>query len=188
MVNFGSDQPSVAGSGFKYGIADGWEVGLDKRVASAGSGSGVSGAGGLPAGPLVAQVKRAMTLPRLPASAALGVANVGEDSSRAGDPFPYVVLSWHRPDINGHLGHAWQRHNPTWFVGVDAPVGGGLTGRVDWVEVGGGESVTSVGAISSLLMGNWVFEGWVSLPTASGVSETVTLKVNYVVPLAVGRG
>lgn len=49
--NSGSDQQSLYQFGFKYGLAENWEIGLDKRIYESGSGVGVAGAGGMPAGP-----------------------------------------------------------------------------------------------------------------------------------------
>ncbi len=80
FTNFGSDQETLAHLGFKWGPAKNWEIGLDKRIYASGSGAGVGGAGGMPAGPWVFQAKYRYAAPGGRTAASLGVANVGEDS------------------------------------------------------------------------------------------------------------
>jgi hypothetical protein len=181
ITNSGSDQETLAHLGFKLGLAKDWEIGLDKRVHSSGSGSGVGGAGGLPAGPWVFQGKYRCSLPGDRTAVGLGVANIGEDSRRAGDSFPYAVISHDADVVRVHGGHSWQDDSPAWFVGVDKTLPSGLTLRADWIEASNQEeSVTSVGFIKGL-GGPWLVEGWVSLPSEGGVEDTLTLKFDYVI-------
>jgi len=177
ITNFGSSQESIFHLGFKYGPAPNWEIGLDDRVVTTGSGAGVAGAGGMPAGPTVLQVKYAANLSRpRKTSLGAGVANIGADSERAGDPFPYLVISRELGLLRGHLGHSWQEDNPAWFLGVDKAVGRGLTLRADWIQANDREeSVSSLGFIQDL-GGGWLVEMWGSFPTASAVADTLTLK------------
>jgi hypothetical protein len=153
FTNFGSDQETLAHLGFKWGPAKNWEIGLDKRIYASGSGAGVGGAGGMPAGPWVFQAKYRYAAPGGRTAASLGVANVGEDSDVAGDPFPYAVLSH------------------------DA----GPARRADWIQANDqDDSVTSFGFIRPIT-GPWLIEGWISFPSESGVANTFTLKLDYVI-------
>ncbi|NIR00891.1 MAG: hypothetical protein GTN78_11930, partial [Gemmatimonadales bacterium] len=112
ITNFGSDQETLVHLGLKAGPAENWEIGFDKRIHASGSGSGVAGAGGLPAGPWVFQAKYRYAAPDGNTAAALGVANVGEDSDRSGDAFPYFVVSHDAGPARLHGGYSWQSNNP----------------------------------------------------------------------------
>ncbi|MDO8682683.1 MAG: hypothetical protein Q7N50_04295 [Armatimonadota bacterium] len=178
--NFGSDQQSLYHLGFKYGLAENWEVGLDKRIHESGSGSGVSGAGGMPAGPWVFQAKYRYDLPGGNSSLGLGLANVGEDSDKAGDSYPYAVLSHNLRSFRGHLGYGGKDAARGIFLGVDKTLRGGAVLRADWLQTNDrDESLASIGFLKPL-SGPWVIEGWVSFPTAAGVEDTFTLKFDYV--------
>jgi hypothetical protein len=181
ITNFGPDQQTLAHLGFKWGPAENWEVGLDKRVYATGSGGGVSGAGGLPAGPWVLQAKYRLQLADDRTAAAVGVANVGDDSDVAGDSFPYVVLSHDAGAARVHGGYSWQSSNAALFVGVDKTFPSRLTLRADWIQANDqDESVGSFGFIQPL-RGPWLIEGWVSFPTEAGIENTFTLKFDYVI-------
>ncbi len=181
FTNFGSDQETLAQLGLKWGPAENWEIGLDKRIYSSGSGAGVAGAGGMPAGPWVFQAKYRHALPDGRTAASLGIANAGEDSDVAGDPFPYVVLSHDAGAARAHGGYSWQSSNAALFVGVDKTFPSRLTLRADWIQANDREeSVSSVGFIQAL-RGPWLIEGWVSFPTEAGIENTFTLKFDYVI-------
>jgi len=181
--NLGSDQQTLQHLGFKYGPAENWEIGLDDRVHASGSGAGVGGAGGLPAGPMVLQFKYRYEVPRSGTSLALGVANLGEDSDEAGDSFPYAVLTRDFRSLRGHLGYGGESAGRGLFLGVDKTLKNGTVVRADWIQTDDRkESLTSVGFMKSI-GGPWVVEGWVSFPTADGVEDTFTLKFNYVLDL-----
>jgi hypothetical protein len=118
------------------------------------------------------------------AAVALGMANISDDSDRNGDVFPYAVVSASAGAPRWHLGHAAQRNNHAWFVGLDQPVSRGLTVRADWTQVAdGGESVSSVGFISGI-SSRWPVEGWASFPTAADAETGYIVKLDYVLPLS----
>jgi hypothetical protein len=181
FTNFGSDQETLAHLGFKWGPAKNWEIGLDKRIYASGSGAGVGGAGGMPAGPWVFQAKYRYAAPGGRTAASLGVANVGEDSDVAGDPFPYAVLSHDAGPARVHGGYSWQSDSPAFFAGADKTLPSGLTLRADWIQANDqDDSVTSFGFIRPIT-GPWLIEGWISFPSESGVANTFTLKLDYVI-------
>lgn len=179
--NFGSDQQSISSAGFKYGLASNFEIGLDKRIAASGSGSGVSGAGGLPAGPWVLQVKYRYALPGSGTNLGFGVANIGSDSSDAGDSFPYAVASHDLGAFRGHVGYGGTEAGRGMFVGVDKTLESGTVLRADWTQTNDrDDSVASLGLLHPLSE-SWIVEGWMSFPTESGVNNTFTLKFDYVI-------
>lgn len=157
-------------TGFKYGPAKNWEVGLDDAVAGAGS-----------AGAPTLQAKYRVPLQE-GAALALGAANISNDRDRYGGVFPYGVVSAALAHVNGHLGYAWQKDNHGLFVGVDGAVGEKLTLRADWRQVADGdESVASLGFIRELSP-RWLVEGWASFPTAEGAENGYVIKCDYVLP------
>ncbi|MDO8587319.1 MAG: hypothetical protein Q7T82_09790 [Armatimonadota bacterium] len=179
FTNFGADQESLYHFGFKYGLADNVEIGFDKRIHDSGSGAGVSGAGGMPAGPWVFQAKYRYELPNKDTSLGLGLANVG-DSDEAGNSYPYFVLSHNLQSFRGHIGYGGKDAARGLFLGVDKTLRGGTVLRADWLQTDDrDESLASVGFLKPL-SGPWIIEGWASFPTAPGVENTFTLKFDYV--------
>lgn len=179
--NAGSDQQTLYHFGFKYGPAKNWEIGLDKRIHESGSGSGIAGAGGMPAGPWVFQAKRRYELPGGKSSLGIGVANIGVNSDEAGDWYPYAVLSHNLRPFRGHIGYGGAKAAQGLFLGVDKTLRGGTVLRADWLQTDDqDESITSIGFLKPL-GGPWIVEAWVSFPSASGVENTYTVKFDYVI-------
>jgi hypothetical protein len=168
-VNTGGDDTTWFG-GFKYGPAENWEVGLDSSLNGAGTG-------------LTAQAKYRIPLEH-GMRAAVGLANISADDDRHGDVFPYAVLSAPLGQkANGHLGYAFQSGNQALFLGADATVNEKLTLRTDWTQTNDGhDSVWSLGFISPLSP-KLLVEAWGSFPTATGADSSLTVKLDYVIPL-----
>jgi hypothetical protein len=157
-------------AGFKYGPAENWEVGLDSALNGASTG-------------LTAQAKYRIPLEH-GMRAAVGLANISGDEERHGEVFPYAVLS--APlgaKANGHLGYAFQSGNQALFLGADATVNEKLTLRTDWTQTNDGhDSLWSLGFISPLSP-KLLVEAWASFPTATGADSSLTVKLDYVIPL-----
>lgn len=181
FTNFGADQQSLFQLGAKYGPAENWEIGLDRRIRTAGSGLGVSGAGGMPAGPWVFQTKYRWAPQGTGTSVALGIANLGEDTSESGDSFPYAVVTQDLRWFRGTLGYGGRRAGRGFFAGADKTLKDGTMLRADWLQSDDrNESVASFGFLRPLA-GPWLIEAWASFPTADGVENTFTVKFDYVI-------
>lgn len=154
--------------GAKVGVAPGLEMGADFEV--------------LPdQGPATFQAKYRIGLGS-GLALALGAADVSGEEEIAGKWMPYAVASKDLGAFRLHLGYSGQSDNKGVFVGADAPVGGGVTLRSDWLENNGGDgSLASLGSMWELTP-TWVIEGWGSFPSAAGHDDSYLLKLDYVVP------
>jgi len=180
FANLGDGQTEVLAAGFKYGLFPGLEIGVDDRLHAWGTGAGVTGAGGAPAGPAVLQLKYRLSVPG-PVAVAVGAANLSADTESAGNPVPYGVVTYAAPGaLRLHGGYEAQAGSPGWFAGADYSIGR-LTVRADWTQTANQqESVSSLGGILTLNP-HWLVEGWASWPTAADTNSTLTLKLDWVV-------
>ncbi len=168
---FGGERSPGWFVGAKYGPLENVEIGIDDKAAGSGTAAGP-----------VLQGKFRLPL-RENCAAALGAANISDNSDRNGHSFPYFVLSHDLGEMNAHLGYSWQKANQAWFVGVDRAVTPRLTLRADWTEVeDGDESLASLGFIREI-DAQWLVEAWASFPTAHGEHTAYVAKFDYVVPL-----
>lgn len=166
---------------FKYGIASNMEVGWVGAPTHSGSKRdfllGVGAAAGYP---MTFHGKVRFALGENGLKLGVGIVNLSDSARKAGNPVYYAVLSQDLKWVRGHLGFMTTRGPDGLFVGIDKRIGR-WTWRVDFNDVGEG-SVYTFGFLHSLSC-DWILEGWISFPTARGVRETLTLKLNYVVKL-----
>ncbi len=110
----------------------------------------------------------------------VGIINLNNSAKTAGHPVYYSVLSQHLKWARVHFGFMTTKGSDGLFVGLDKTIGL-WTLRADFNDVGSG-SVFTFGFLRPL-SSEWILEGWLSFPTAKGVRETATVKLNYVVKL-----
>lgn len=183
FTNFGDDQATVFTGGFKYGPCRNIEIGLDDNVGLSGAlraENGVAGAGGAPASIPVFQAKYRLFETKRGFAGAIGFANISGDTPEAGDWVEYFAASKTWGNARVHAGYLVQGASDGLFLGLDGPVGEKTTWRLDLIETDDGqEHLTSVGFISQLTS-RFLVEAWVSFPSAGGIHDTVTIKLDYV--------
>ena len=167
---FGEGRYPTWFAGLKYGPADNWELGLDDAFAGPASSTGPA-----------LQLKYRLRLPN-EVGLAFGAANISGHTDRNGEVFPYAVVSSPPGRLRGHLGYSAQADNNAWFLGVDGPIGGGVTVRADWIQVEDGEeSIASLGFLTALSP-RWLVEAWASFPTAEEAATEIIVKLDFVMP------
>jgi hypothetical protein len=168
--SFGQDTPPSWFAGFKYGVLENLEAGIDGRLDGPGANTDPA-----------LQVKYRFPLDPQTALAA-GIANITGDTDKNGNTFPYLVLSHDFTGVRGHLGYSFENDNQALFVGLDKAVNTKLTLRADWIQVADGhESLSSLGFISPLNK-DWLVEGWATFPSQNGAQTGYVLKLDYVLP------
>ena len=159
-------------TGFKYGPAKNIEIGLDGNIFPQ-KGKKET---------LVMQGKMRFELTDSLAMA-WGIANLG-DRARAGNEFPYGVLSQDLGFLRVHFGGTFQNDNEGFFGGIDKTIeffDRDLTLRGDIIQTNDqNDTTTSAGFIYDIGY-NFLIESWVSFPTESGKDEVLTIKLNYVI-------
>lgn len=169
--NLGNNSKPDHFTGFKYGLMQNVEIGLDGRVFPEKAAEEN----------LVAQGKIALELcPFL--AIAIGVTNLG-DRAKAGYEAPFGVLSKDFGLFRAHFGGTLQRNNEGIFAGLDKTfkfLNRDLTLRGDLIQTNDrNDAVTSAGFLYDIGH-NFLLESWVSFPTESGKKKVATIKLNYV--------
>jgi hypothetical protein len=170
--DIGNDKVPAHFAGFKYGLTDNIEVGLD-GLFSADKSSTENIAG---------QAKVRFEFDEALAIA-LGITNLG-DRDKAGKESPFGVLSYDFGFLRAHFGGTGQDNNEGFFGGIDKTFSffaRDLTLRSDIIQTNDQrDTTTSVGFIYDL-GNNFLVESWMSFPTESGKEDTLTIKLNYVI-------
>lgn len=171
IAEVGNDNKPDYFTGFKYGLLENLEVGLDGRIFPE---SGLEET-------LTGQMKYRFELTDLDA-VAFGVANLG-DRAKTGFEDYYLAYSHNFNWVRLHLGGSLQRDNEGGFVGIDKTVkflGRDWTWRADFKQSNDAhDTISSIGFIYDLGH-NVLMESWVSFPTQEGKEEFTTIKINYV--------
>lgn len=172
FADYGKDNKPDYFTGFKYGLIENLEIGLDGRI--------------FPEAALeetiTAQVKYGLGLTEK-LSASIGVANVG-DHAETGWEDPYAVITYDLDLLRAHLGGSLQRNDEGFFAGLDKTISffeKDLTLRTDIIQTNDADdAIISTGFIYDLGH-NVLLESWVSFPTESGKEEIVIIKLDYVI-------
>ena len=168
----GNDNVPDHFAGFKYGLMDNIEVGLDGRIFPEKAKEEN----------LVAQGKIRFELSDKLALG-LGITNLG-DRDKAGAEFPFAVLSQDMDFLRVHFGGTSQDDNEGFFGGIDKTIGfrdRDLMLRSDIIQVNNQKDIiTSFGFIYDL-GNNFLVESWMSFPSESGKEDVLTIKLNYVI-------
>ncbi len=178
--------------GFKTGVIDGLEFGIDWK------------AYGAEHGHATLQTKYSFDIKKDLLAVAVGIANVSDNRHHNGEVFPYVVTAADLKIFRLHFGFAPQPHNEAFFGGVDRTFrlfDRNLQLKADAIHINDKEDILfSVGFLYELgrrdadnrrplsgmarilndLGKNFVLEGWASMPTNSD-PNSFTLKLNYVI-------
>lgn len=185
--NFGSNQQSRFTAGFKWGVSENIEVGYDGRIkdtSAAGKGMGVIGAGGAPGASATFNVKLRHELTGTPVALGFGLANLSFSKAKAGEEVSYVVASRKFETVNGHLGYLFVNGGrDNLFVGVDGQASPELTWRVDFNNLNNTDNLLSSVGFIYQLNDTWLLEGWYSMSETAATEDTLTLKLDYVIPL-----
>ena len=172
FTDVGNDNVPDHFAGFKYGPMKNVEIGLDGRVFPE-KGKEES---------IVAQGKMRFELDQNLAIA-FGIANLG-DRDKAGDEFPFGVLSCDLDFMRLHVGGTTQDDNEGFFFGLDKTVKfleRDFMIRSDLLQVNNqSDTLASIGFIYDLGH-NFLVESWASFPSQSGKEDVVTIKFNYVI-------
>ncbi|MHC4111694.1 MAG: hypothetical protein ACYSWZ_16540 [Planctomycetota bacterium] len=159
-------------AGFKYGLMNNVEIGIDGRIFPENASEEN----------LVAQGKVRFDLSDSLAIAG-GITNLG-DRAQAGRESPFGVLTQDFGFLRAHLGGTIQKDNEGFFGGIDKTFSffdRDLTLRSDLIQTNDQhDTTTSVGFIYDLGH-NFLLESWASFPSESGKDNTLTLKLNYVI-------
>ena len=168
----GHDAKPLYMTGFKYGILDKAEVGLDSKV---GSGD---------AGPLAFQAKFKVLKLDSGFSALLGIEGMTTDDDFKDDITPYVAVSQDIKLFRLHAGYGFQNDNFGAFGGADKTFKiykQDFVLRSDLKQTNDGDALLISGGFLLTLPLNLVLESCLSIPTESKAEESVTVKLNYVV-------
>ena len=160
--------------GFKYGLIERVEIGIDAKVGSRN------------AGPVSGQIKYQLQLDSADSKfqSLVGIENISSNSKRLGRTNPYVALSYRSDILRLHMGYNFQDNNEGTFAGIDKTVkfaGRDLTLRSDIKETNRRDHVLgSIGFIYALPQ-NFLIENWLSIPSDSTEETIFTIKLNYVI-------
>ncbi len=178
--------------GFKTGVIEGLEVGIDWK------------ANGQTHGHAELQAKYAFDIIGDWGKGVVGIANVTDNRQHNGEVFPYAAISADLKVFRLHFGFAPQPHNEAFFAGIDRTIlvlNRNLQLKADAIHINDKRDVLfSVGFLYEFgpqenaeetpepgIMGilneitkNLILESWVSLPT-SGDEEVYTVKFDYVI-------
>jgi hypothetical protein len=170
--DIGNDKVPTHFAGFKYGLTDNIEVGLDSRFFAEKTSTEN----------LVGQAKIRFEFDEALAIA-LGVTNLG-DRDKAGKESPFGVLSYDFSFFRVHFGGTGQDNNEGFFGGIDKTFSflkRDFTLRSDIIQANDQRDTTaSVGFIYDLGH-NLLLESWMSFPSESGKEDILTIKLNYVI-------
>lgn len=160
-------------TGFKYGILDMVELGLDSKVGSDDE------------GPIALQGKLKLIDFDFGLSALIGTEGVTFDGKIDENIVPYATISQDLKFLRLHLGYNFQKDNFGVFSGVDKTIrlfgDQDLTLRSDVKQVNDGENfLISCGFLLTLPF-NLALESWLSMPTKDDAEESVTVKLNYII-------
>lgn len=172
FTEIGKDNKPDYFVGFKYGLLENLEVGLDGSIFPE---------------PALEETVKAQAKYRFELgnniSLALGIANLG-DRARLGWEDYYLVFTQDLDFMRIHLGGTAQRDNEGGFAGVDKTLKfleRDFTLRSDIIQTNDAHDITvSAGFIYDLGY-NFLVESWMSFPAQSGREDTVILKFNYVI-------
>lgn len=173
----GDDAKPLYMLGFKYGILDRVEVGLDSKV---GSGDG---------GPIAFQTKLKAFSSDFGFSSLIGIEGMTTWGDFGDNIVPYGVLS---QDIKikdlelfrVNTGYGFQKDNFSVFGGVDRTLKvfeQDLVLRSDIKQVNDMDDLLISTGFLLTLPFNFAVESWLSIPTASGAEESVVVKFNYII-------
>ncbi len=178
--------------GFKTGVVEGLEVGIDWKAI------------GETHGHAELQAKYTFDIMGDWWKGVVGFANLTENRQHNGDFFPYAAISVDLEVFRLHFGFAPQPHNEAFFAGIDRTLlflNRNLQLKADAIHINDKEDVLfSVGflyefgpqdaadlpsesgimSILNEITKNLILEAWVSLPT-TGEEEVYTLKLDYVI-------
>ena len=159
-------------TGFKYGPYKNIEIGLDGKIFPEKSSEEN----------LVGQAKIRFEFAK-EIAVALGITNLG-DRDKAGNEYPFGVLSYDANLFRVHFGGTTQNDNEGFFAGIDKTVSfleRDLTFRSDIIQANDQrDTTTSVGFIYDIGH-DFLIESWVSFPSESGKEDVLTIKLNYVI-------
>ena len=165
-------------SGFKYGILDKIEVGLDSKLGSGG------------AGPIAFQAKLKLAEFDFGFAALVGAEGIAVSTDIGDKITPYAVVS-QDIDFPEHFklfritgGYNFQKDNFAIFGGIDRVFklfGEELIIRGDLKQVNDGRDLLASGGFLLTLPFNLELEAWLSVPTESKTRESVTVKLDYVI-------
>mgnify|MGYP001261621271 CR=1 FL=1 len=167
----GDEMPPLYMTGFKYGIIDKLEIGLDSKV---GSGD---------AGPIALQGKFRIIEFDFGFSALTGTEGITLDDEIGDNIVPYLAISQDLKFFRLHGGYNFQKDNFGLFFGIDKKFDvfeQELILRSDLKQVKDGDNVLASGGILLTLPFNLVFETWISVPSDDNDEESFTVKLNYV--------
>ncbi len=168
----GNNKVPVHFAGFKYGLAENIEIGLDSRF-SAEKSSHENLAG---QAKIRFEFNQAIAI-------ALGITNLG-DRDKAGAESPFGVLSYDLGLFRTHFGGTGQDNNEGFFVGIDKTfkfLDRDLTLRSDIIQTNDQRDTTASAGFIYDLGGNILLESWMSFPSESGREDILTIKLNYVI-------
>ncbi len=171
IVEVGEDNKPDWFTGFKYGLIENLEVGLDGRI--------------FPESNLEETLKGQIKY-RVPfnekTAMAIGAANLG-DRARLGWEDYYLAFSHDFEFFRFHIGGTLQRDNEGGFAGLDKAFSlweRDLTLRTDIIQTNDGHDITNSAGFIYDLGHNVLLESWLSFPTQSGKENVSTIKLNYV--------
>ncbi len=178
-------------TGFKYGLLEGLEVGLDWKTDPDPHSHGTF------------QGKYTFDLAGDEWKGVVGIANLSAHRAHQGHVFPYVATSYDFEVLRGHLGYTSQRNNEGFFAGIDKTVSflnRDLQLKADAIQVNHMDDVlysagflydlrppaesrdstrTGLAGVWDVLTRDLILESWVTEPTTG--KAALTVKLNYVI-------
>ena len=167
----GEEMSPLYVTGFKYGIIDKLEIGLDSKV---GSGD---------AGPIALQGKFKIIEFDFRFAALAGIEGITLDEDIGENIVPYVAISQDLKFFRLHGGYNFQKDNFGLFFGIDKKFDifeQELIVRSDLKQVNDGNNVLASGGILLTLPFNLALETWISVPSDDDDEESFTVKLNYI--------
>lgn len=169
--DIGEDNKPDYFTGFKYGLIDNLEIGLDGRIFPESSQEET----------ITFQIKYRIEL-NDEISFALGASNLG-DRAATGWEDHYLVLTYDFGFLRFHAGGSIKRDNEGAFTGVDKTfqfLDRDFTLRSDLIQTNDSHDITASAGFIYDLGYNFLIESWLSFPTESGKEDILTTKLNYV--------
>jgi hypothetical protein len=189
--NFAGGEYPGQFAGFKYGLFQDVEIGVDSKVNDK------------PHGHAMFQAKYAFDMVDDKWRGVIGIADLSDNRKDNGEYFPYAATSLDLEGVRLHFGFAPQPHNERFFAGADRTVtflDRNLQLRGDVIHINDKEdALFSLGFLYELaarsgdekvrsglaefwnkITKNIILESWISKPS-TGDKETYTVKLNYVV-------
>lgn len=185
-TDFIHDKEPTHSVGFKAGLFDVIEYGMDRKVGPHTSGANLF------------QIKLKFDPARVGWKGNLpilsgGIGNVAwtrRGRHLSGQPFPYLVSSYQirikeMDWLRAHLGFGFQTNNEGVFFGFDRDIFKGFTLKTDYLTVNNGRDLlTSVGFLYEPGLKfpfNIAIEGWYSVSTQPKRENDFLLKFNYII-------